>query len=453
MKALIINIDRNYRSVYTGMIAACLLKKIPGLKITGFVSSDNMVLKTTGHFEDVKFLDAEAFFSRTKNLASGDVEKEIKTILGPLKDVKWDVVINLSSNLLGSILVNFLEYKEVRGIFLDKDLSGLKYTDLPSFCLARVPDDFSNYMHFTYLYRSILKRFEDISLASVWKQGLSEELKGHFDAFKARCGKSRIVLLDANICRSRRTEEIEFVAQLYRHLEDESEFLPVFVGRELEDGEPLVKRIKDGLKGEIHSISCQNEAYLSVVGLASLVITDDLYLKAISDLAMLPSILLSRTLNTSDFSIVPGSLQLVAESFGENLQNLLPVAIRHVLKEEDLYLNKVRVDVYKTRTHVNLPVLEALNSEGTPEYANWWLGLKYLTQVQKISTPSFKVNAKFYRNAIFKERQALTRKETEGMYSFAMELAKSDVGANPFTHETQVVQSLNQFFTSEESSL
>lgn len=447
MKALIINIDHTYRSVYSGSIVASLLKKIPSLEITGLISSPNDLLETTGHFKKIHFFDTEAFFNGTKNLTNNDIEKALERVLAPVKDTKWDVVINLSSNLLGCLMLNFLNAKEVRGTSLDQNLANFKHSDLSSFYLSQIPDDFSNYFHFTYLYRSMLKRFEEITLTSVLEGKMAQEFVNYFENLKKKNGKSEIVLIDSNLTTSQRPDEIMFVTNLFQKFQEDKKLLPILIGPDLDESHPLMRKLQETVKGEIYALSSENQAQLSLVGIASLVITDSLYLKSVADISMKPSILISQTMNLSDYSIIDGSYQIVSKRVGD-----LAEAV-YELTQPELSTSFKDLDIYKTIISQNLPVLVPVMNGGTIEYADWLLGVKFLAYSQKSELPStIQVNPKNYKSALLKEKQMVGKKENRGIYAMAMEMSRAEI-KNTKMNENQIVENLNRFLSTEESRL
>lgn len=454
MNVLIINIDRPQRGVYSGMIAACLLKKIPFLKITGFVATGNKILSTTGLFEQLHYFDTEAFFNRTKDYTSTDVEKEIRKALAPVCEIHWDVVINLSSNLIGPIFTNFLQSKDVKGSFLDLNLSGLKYSDQSSFFLSSESNDLFNYFHFAYLYRSILKRFEILSLTSVWDSEIQKEFRDHFEDLKAKHSRPRIVLIDCGIRKSKKTEEVEFLASTYLNFSAEADCLPILIGKSLDENDPLIKKLKSVVKGEVYALTCETEAQLSMLGVGTLLVTDDLYLKAIADLGLVPSILITKKINTSDYSVIDGSCQVVSEHFDEKLSEILPLVYRLAVEKECLHIDLLTgVEIYQTKLSEQLPILAPVNTEGSPEYASWWLGTRYIATILKVGTPKLKVSQKFYRNAILLEQQNVLKKGSEGIYPLALELSTAQIKNAPPIQEEKIIQNLTLFLKSEEAGL
>jgi len=449
MRALIINIDHNYRSVYTGSIAACLMKKIPSLKITGFMAAENKLLTTTGLFEKIHFFDTKDFFKDTRNLTSAEVEAEIIKAVTPLKSVKWDVIINLSSNLLGSLLTNFLTYKEIKGTFLDNSLKNLKFTDLSSYLLTTVPDDYNNFFHFTYLYRNMLRRFEEVTLTSIWKKGVEQEFLDYFLAIKASEKKSHIVLIDANLYKHRSEGELDFVAGLFRKLHAEKDYLPILIGHEISKTDPLIKRLTEVLQGEVYCLSSENEAQLSIMSIASVLITDDLYLKAIADLSLKPSIFIGKTVNVSDFSIVPGSFQLIRNDMNQ-LDDQVVSLVKNILEDQPLKLDQFPATaLYETFIHENLPLLEPV-CNSSEEFSKWWLALKFIASLQDFKTPFLKVNTKHYLSAITKERSLLQSGGAKGLFSIAQELSKAQILTGSVLKEAEVLTKVEKFLATEE---
>lgn len=449
MRALIINIDHNYRSVYTGSIAACLMQKIPSLKITGFLAAENKLLTTTGLFEKIHFFDTKDFFKDTRNLTSAEVEAEIIKAVTPLKHVKWDVIINLSSNLLGSLLTNFLTYKEIKGTFLDNSLTNLKFTDLSSYLLTAVPDDHNNYFHFTYLYRNMLRRFEDVTLTSIWKPGVAQDFLGYFSALKNSEKKSHIVLIDANLYKHHSEAELDFVAGLFRKLHAEKEYLPILVGKELSRTDPLIKRLTEIIQGEVCCLSSENEAQLSIMSLASVLITDDLYLKAIADLSLKPSILIGKTVNVSDFSVVPGSVQLVRETLSQ-VDDQVVSLVKNISEGQPLKLEQFSgTALYETFLHESLPLLKPV-CNSTEEFSKWWLTLKFIANLQNLKTPLLNINSQHYRSAITKERSLIREKGSKGLFSIALELSQAQILSGSVLKESEVSAKVEKFLSSEE---
>src|SRR4051812_30992680 len=106
-KILIINIDPAYRSAYTALLVASLKKDHPLLNCTLITDTSNEGMSKTGLFENVLSFDVQKFFQDTKNSPNETLERELKRLVTPVLNVEWDTVVNLSSNMLGSMLTHF----------------------------------------------------------------------------------------------------------------------------------------------------------------------------------------------------------------------------------------------------------------------------------------------------------------------------------------------------------
>ena len=450
MNVLIINIDQHYRSVYTGTIAAALLKKIPRLKITGLISGPNDFLLTTGHFEKIHFFDTEDFFYRTKNLPEDKIEEKILQALGPVKNQKWDVTINLSSNLLGSIFTNFLNSKEIRGTSLNSDLMSFKHSDPAAFYLSSVPDDFGSFFHFTYLYRSMLKRFEKITLSSVWEGRLLDELDHHFESLKKKNNKTDIVLIDTKILKNNPSGDLEFFETMYKKFHDHTRLLPILIGSGMNENHPLIDKLKRTIKGEVYCLDFQNQAQLSIINSASLIITSDLYLKSVADIVLKPSIFLTASLNLSDYSTVANSFQLVMKKiFDLDVSFLVGLADQITTKTESGELPGEGVDVYETICEQNLPLLSP-RSGGSPEYADWLLGVRFVAYMQKIQISGIKVNPGHYKKSLARQRDSFKKNTHRGVYSIGIGIAKANIKNFPTISENEVKKNFESFLSFEE---
>lgn len=456
MKILIINVDYDYRSIYTGMIAACLATKIPGAQITGFISTDNDLLSTTGIFKELHFFDTAKFFEDTKDVDGDGVSDKIRSALTPVMSTRWDVVINLSSNLLGAMFPSFLSYGEVKGSFVDESMNGIKHSDLSSYFLSGMPDDLNTYLPFTYLYRSILKRFEEVTLNSVWEKHLASELDEYFRALRSKHGRQKIVFIDFGLRHTVKDSDIEFYSELYRKLHEHKDVLPIFLTkRSLTSDDALIMNLREHAVVDVHSFVCATQAQLSVINQGEMVITTDLYCKSMADVGLRPSVLVSPKLNLADYSVVDGSFQVVTSQRSRDAVEHIVALCHRSLVGSALTPGRARegIEVYRTVVHANLPVPVPLLTNGNIKYASWWLRLKFLGSFLDLELPKVAIEPMTYRTAILQERNLKEQQKMDGISFFALELAKADIKMAPRMDQHIVESRLAQFFDGEEAAL
>ncbi len=449
MKVLILNIDHPHRSVYAGAVAALLRQNVPDADITAFVTSGNEFLETTGVFSAVHLFPTDEFFERTKLLSSEESHAELLAAVEPIREIQWDLVVNMSSNLLGPILINFLQAKEVKGISLDQELSELQFSDMASFHLHQGRDANSSPLHFSFLYRSMLKRYEDVTLRSVWRPDLLNELTNFMDQLKRSTGRRSVVLIDAGIADSGTKGALSFVIDLYRHLDEGLQLLPILIVDGPEDDHPLIQGLRETLKGELHVMRTEERAKLSVMGVADLLITDSLHLKGIADVSAVPSILLTRSLNLSDFSVIPGSIQLVCPELPKSWASGVSGAAYRLLNKAALNLDKdLSSAAYVTQVYDQLPYLVPCG-DSSQEYARWWLGLRFFASQQGVNLPDIPLNSTNYKRAIQVERE-MGLQEEGGILKAATELAESNLKPTGSLSSSQVAKTVEIFLSQEE---
>ncbi len=452
MKILILNIDHPQRSVYAGAMAALLRQKIPNIELTGFITTGNEFLATTGVFSAVHFFATEAFFERTRELSSEESHAELLAATAPIRDVQWDVVVNMSANLLGPILINFLQAKQIKGISLDQELAEIQYSDMASFHLHQSNTPNSSPLHFSFLYRSMLKRYEDVSLRSVWRLDLLNELTDFVDQLKRSSGRRSIVLIDAGICDSGMKGALSFLLDLYSYLEEAQLCLPILLVDDQEENHPLIRGLREVLDGDLHVLRTEKRAKLSVVGVADLLITDSLHLKGIADVSAVPTILLTSELDLSDFSVLPGSMQFVAPKLAKSLVAAMSSAVTAILNKEPLQLDPELGDgAYVTEVYDHLPYIVPLGESG-PEFARWWLGVRFFAAQQGVNLPDIPISRTLYKRAIQAERDKGSVEE-RGILKVALDLAQSKIKLAGTLPPSQVTSKVEIFLSQEERRL
>ncbi len=452
MKILILNIDHPHRSVYAGAMAAILKQKIPNLELTAFLTAGNEFLATTGVFAAVHFFATETFFDVTRDLSSEESHAQLLAAVAPIKDVEWDVVVNMSSNLLGPILINFLKTKQIKGISLDQELAEIQYSDMASFHLHQSNTANSSPLHFIFLYRSMLKRYEDVTLRSVWRLDLLNQLTGFLDQLKLSSGRSSIVLIDAGIADTGTKGALSFVIDLYRNLQEGQISLPILLVDSQEEDHPLIRGLREVLDGDLHVMRTEKRAKLSVIGVADLLITDSLHLKGIADVSAVPSILLTTELNLSDFSIISGSMQLVAQKLPKSLVAAVSGMANAILTKEPIKLDlELQEGAYVTEVSDHLPYLVPLG-ESEPEFARWWLGVRFFASQQGVNLPDISINSAHYKRAIQAEREKGSVEE-RGILKVALELAHSNIKLAGTLPPSQVTRKVETFLSQEEGRL
>jgi hypothetical protein len=453
MKVLLFNIDHPYRSVYTGAIAAALKKKVPSVQITAFISGPNEPLETTGQFQKLYFFDTQSFFDQARGLSSEDIEQKMKKAVQPLIATEWDVVINLSSNLLGSVFSNFVNAREIRGPSMDDDFSTMKHSDQSAFLLANASEDFSSNLHFTYLYRSMLRRFEEVSLTSVWDRKTKDEYGQFIGDLKRQHGKSQIILIDTGLAKSHSVNDVSFAASLYAEISSHKEFLPVLLGNDLSAEHPLIRQLQATMKGEILSFMPQNKAQLSVISESALVITDDLYLKALSDISVKPSILLIENVNLEDYAVTSGSMQIIRQGSDETISSSIIPLIERALKQTTILPSELNgIDIYETINFNQLPLIAPVTSGGTDQYARWLLFTKFLTSLQNITLPKVRVNPATYKNLVATELTNIEKKHADGLYSLAATLSQAKIRTGNVLNPNNFLEKLSSFLQKEQAN-
>jgi hypothetical protein len=450
MKILIINIDNPHRSLYVGAVAALLKKKFPKAELTAFVTAGNEVLETTGVFARLHFFHAEAFFARTSACSNEEIHDQLRAAIAPIQDVHWDEVVNLSSNVLAPLLINFLSSRAVLGGSLDKKFSELQFSDDPSFHLARAGDDLSSYFHFSYLHRAILKLTEDAPVASAWRADLRAELAGFTENLRHTSGKRTVVLIDAGLARADAPVAVAFVTDLYRRFHG-GPHLPVLLSDVVLDEHPLLRGLREAV-GEVHVLRTDNRAKLSALAMADLLITDDLHRKAIADLGKVPSILLTRTLNLSDFSVVRGSVQLVSSERTVELSRAAVAAADTLLTERHPRVDDFCCDVYVTEIHEHVPFLVPLRG-ASAAHAQWWLGLRFFASLRGVRLPDIPLSPGHYRTAIAAERENWRRDSKYGILKTALDLSRANVRRSSALKPLDAAQAIEAFIVDEERRL
>lgn len=453
MKVLLFNIDHPYRSIYTGAIAAALKKKVPSVQITAFISGPNELLETTGQFQKLHFFDTQTFFEQARGLNSEEIESKMKRAVQPLLNTEWDVAINLSSNLLGSVFSSFVKSREIRGPSMDDDFQTMKHSDPSAFLLASASEDFSSNLHFTYLYRSMLRRFEEITLTSVWDRKIKDEYAQFIGELKRKNGKSQIVLIDAGMARSHSVNDVNFVARLYSEISSHKDFLPILLGNDLRPDHPLVTQLQATMKGEILSFMPQNKAQLSVISESALVITDDLYLKAATDVSMKPSLLFTGSVNLEDYAVTKGSLQIVRQNNDDAIGSAIVQLLEKALHPSMTLSSELEgVDIYETITFNQLPLITPATNGGTDQYAEWLLFTKFLSSLQNISLPEIKVNPAVYKNLVARELTNVERKHSDGLYSLAASLSQAKIRTGNVLNPGNFLEKLSSFLQREQAN-
>lgn len=454
MKVLLFNIDHPYRSIYTGTIAAALKEKIPSLEITAFLAGPNDLLETTGHFQKIHFFDTSAFFDQCNGLTSAEIEAKMLKTVEPLQGINWDVVINLSANLLGSAFANFVKSKEIRGPSLDQDLNNLKHSDASAFLLANGAEENSAYGHFSYFYRSMLRRFEDVTLKSIWGNHLDKEFLNYFEEQKKRTSKSKIILIDADLAKGNSVSGIEFLVNLYSKVCAHKDFLPILIGPNLKAEHPLIKELQASQKGEVLVVNSQNKAQLSVVGIAALIITDDVYMKAVADVSFRPSILITKELDLNDFSVLDCSMQVIRQQNETDITDRICALIEHGLRQKDLHQAELgKLEVYETKNFGQQPFLSPVSTGGTDDYAKWLLATKFLCFLNNVQLPAVKVSPANYKDAITAEISNIEKRNTKGLYALAAGLSEANIKVGKPIDRSNYLDKLNTFLKQEQSRI
>ncbi len=408
-KILIINIDRNFRSVYVAGLAAAMLKSNKLLKITLIISDQNQALESLGLFENIHYLDTDKFFETTRKSSNDTTEREIRNFLAPVLHTSWDTVVNLSSNLLGAYFTYFLKSQEVVGPHFQGDLVNLKHSNFPSYLLTSMPDEYSNYFHFSYIYKNVIKVYDQAPLGIDWKNKGSAAFVSKINLLKIENGKIGLVLIDTSIKKMGDLVHINFLIDLFGRLREDERFLPVLLSSNTEEDSFLINRLRDQFQGEIHLISCRDEAKFCLLDQVSLVITDDLYLKSLADLSLKPSVFIfnGSQLPLSDFSNVEGSFMIQFNEMSDDLIEAVFKSCETVLNHLPENIGKFKdIEIYQTAIYDQLPILEPLLGGGQT-YAKWLLSLRYLAMIQKKDLPPIHSDHQIYRVAIDNERKEI----------------------------------------------
>lgn len=394
-------------------MASLLLKKYPTAKISILVSSSNEFFETTKLFEQVKILNVESFFKATKPLKNEQIEEEMKKVLGSIIDTEWDQVINLSANLLGSIFTCLLRAKSFLGPYAQEDVPDVSFSNLASYMLANVPDEKNNYFHFAYLYKDIIGVYYDLPILSVWEDRLAQEADQLFKNLLVEKNKKKVILIDVTMSLGGKIKDIHFFANLYSKLIADQLFLPVFYTTSIDLSKDIIEDLQASIEGDVHFIACNNKTQLSLVNNASLIITDNLYMKTLADLSQVQTILIGREneLPLSDYSILEKSHLVFFKDQNNNLADIICSIVGRVFRGTALSQTSFYdVEIYSTKIHESLPILVPLNLLGDQDpasdgFSKWWLNLKFLAKIKKIELPDLAINKNKYLAAIKKERQ------------------------------------------------
>ncbi len=412
-RILIINIDPPHRSAYSATVGALLKKKYPSAQISIVVSAANELFHTVEVFEKVLLLDVDVFFSTTIGLSNEEIEEKMRNYLGPFIDVKWDLVVNLSSNLLGTIYTCFLNYKTISGPYSKADDPTIEYSNLSSLLLMNVPDQHENYFHFLYLYKDIAGIYYELPVKSHFEEKLDREFNLKMESLFKKSGKRQIVLIDADMKENENVTDFGFLAELYKKFDNDPHLMPLFFSMDPEGESQILSYFKDLNSGEVNFVKCQNKGQLYLIGHCAIVVTDNLYLKALADIASTPSIIIGRgsELPLSDFSAIHKSCLIFFKQSGQELPDvILKLSIR-ILKGGELGpMNSEEFEIYETVVYEALPVLQILKENSNmsstyKEYVKWWLHLKFMAEKKQLIIPKIKFDSKLYKHIIGLQKQ------------------------------------------------
>jgi hypothetical protein len=445
VEVLVINIDRGNRSVYTGAMVASLVAKLPVLRVTALLSTEARGLERITGLERVEYLDTGEFFARTKDLPNDEVERELRAALGDLVEQRWEVVINLSSNLLGSLLASYLEGKQLKGTYIDPEGRRVAHSDGYSYQLAVIPDDERNFLHFTFLYRGIFRRFERVRLAPVWEPRLEGEFRQHLTSMMHETGRHKLVLLDGRLSIFG-GQSTALLAGLYASLASAPDFQPVLLVDGTGEESPALQRLRREVVGDIQIVQSDPAALLTLVGAMSAVVTDDLTLKAIADVVGRPSLLFTDRPETNEFSSHPGSVQVVGTGAEPKLiDGCMTLVLRMVMGVD----GATRLEAYESYLHQEVPLLRPLGDGVHPEYLEWLIGTRLFMYLGGLSLPPLTADKTAYRRLVRREQAVMRGKTREGLYSFVVGMAQVPAAATFFKAGHDPLVELPDFFLAE----
>jgi hypothetical protein len=246
---------------------------------------------------------------------------------------------------------------------------------------------------------------------------------------------------------------VSIAASLYAEISSHKEFLPVLLGNDLSAEHPLIRQLQATMKGEILSFMPQNKAQLSVISESALVITDDLYLKALSDISVKPSILLTENVNLEDYAVTSGSMQIIRQGSDETISSSIIPLIERALKQTTILPSELNgIDIYETINFNQLPLIAPVTSGGTDQYARWLLFTKFLTSLQNITLPKVRVNPATYKNLVATELTNIEKKHADGLYSLAATLSQAKIRTGNVLNPNNFLEKLSSFLQKEQAN-
>ena len=408
-QVLLINIDTSYRSLYSASVAQLFLQKDPQSCLTLITVRGNEVLSQTGLFEKIYFIDPVEFFRFASAASDEATEKEIVRFLTPVLGLEWSSVINLSSNLLGAYYTYFLNHKEIFGPHYKNDLTDLRQTNFHSYLLANLPNEHSSYGHISSLYKKLLNFSVDSGPRPFVLGAEHLEVQKRFSKLKVLSKRSGIILIDAGMKLKGHDRAISFLTQYFKDLMAGDKFLPVLLGHGSDAESFIVDRLRSLFPGEFHMVSADPLGLLCVLSSVSLVVTDDLALKTLSDLCLKPSIFIHKgeQLPVGDYSVTEGSHLFHVPDYLPDLGASVLEVSEKILGSAPLKKRDNEIKIYQTVTSNAEAVLEPLNGGGEA-FTRFWLAKKYLEEKQNVASGTLRIWPEVYRSGIASETLHVT---------------------------------------------
>lgn len=372
---LIINLDQNYRSAYSVLIALALDNQFKLAEITLITSSDNEIYESLELFKNIHRINPGGFLNKVKSFSSTSLEREIKIFLMPVLNTKWDLVLNLTSNRLGAIFCSFLRSNKFAGPCLTNDLEKFEYDCFSSYHLSTLTEENRGYFHPLYLYKEILNnhriQLDFKSPLAPFRNSVAEE---KFKLLRTSSEKKYIVLLDLGLEQQDKIHSINFLVNLHKEIQKSEQFVPVLITKDVSQESFVINKLRDNSSDDIFLIEYDAKGIIPTLLCVDIFITGDHYLMALSDICDLKTIMISEKedFNFSEASIKQDSLTIKIRQFNSEVINSILGGISFQVNHKMLEKNS-STEVFVARTnYVNdfpqlLPLVSSIKTDSELE--------------------------------------------------------------------------------------
>ncbi len=402
---LIVNLDPDFRSAYSVLVAASLIKLNNTVKISIACVSDDL-FHSLGIFENVYKLTESEFKKKDNSL-------KIKRKHPSLYETSWDFVINHSSNNQAAWIISDLQVGEVFGAYVnDKMKSEVSHNVFLSYLLSEEEKLDVLPCHISQIYSEIVNLYStSLQLPSAWGQGQMDEVAERFSKLKNEKKKSKAILIDSGLKGQNNLGDMSFLLKLFKTIDQNSDYLPILYSKDVDADSFVITKLKEIMKEDMAIVSASDQGILGLLSNIDLVITDDINLKTRSDLSNCPSLYLSRneSLPMADFSIHPESLFYSCGSLtNEILKTCLELCLFIFKKIQFTDLNLGDAEVYMTICEDSRCTLAPLNMEcQSSEFYSWCLSFRYISRLENMECPEVKINPAFYCEKVREELKSI----------------------------------------------